>query len=73
MITTACSFIIIIPSLLSVTEFAKKTGDYRSLSVVDIKVLALTYQLEKENVGTDHIKITPDRKVYTCFTAVIGR
>ncbi|XDV29186.1 hypothetical protein PO909_032335 [Leuciscus waleckii] len=41
------------------TEFAKKTGDYPSLSATDIKVLALTYQLETENVGTDHLKKEP--------------
>ncbi|XP_015108916.1 RNA-binding protein NOB1 [Diachasma alloeum] len=42
-----------------VTEFAKKTGDYTSLSATDIKVIALTYQLEKEKVGTDHLKESP--------------
>ncbi|CAH0687951.1 unnamed protein product [Spodoptera exigua] len=42
-----------------VTEFSKKTGDYRSLSATDIKVMALTYQLEKEKVGTDHLKTEP--------------
>lgn len=46
-----------------VTEFSKKTGDYGSLSAVDIRVMALAYQLEKEFVGTDHIKTEPDRKV----------
>ncbi|XP_045193353.2 RNA-binding protein NOB1-like [Mercenaria mercenaria] len=46
-----------------VTEFSKKTGDYRSLSAVDIKVMALAYMLEKEFVGTDHIKTEPDKKV----------
>ncbi|CAH1779731.1 unnamed protein product [Owenia fusiformis] len=49
-------------SIHIVSEFAKKTGDYRSLSAVDIKVLALTYQLEKEQVGIDHIKTQPERK-----------
>ena len=48
---------------VSVSEFAKKTGDYRSLSAVDIKVIALVYDLEKEHVGTEHIKTQPDRKV----------
>lgn len=43
-----------------VTEFAKKTGDYPSLSATDIKVIALTYQLEKEKVGTDHLKKAPE-------------
>ncbi|KAI4488108.1 hypothetical protein M0804_004956 [Polistes exclamans] len=42
-----------------VTEFAKKTGDYTSLSATDVKVIALTYQLEKEKVGTEHLKETP--------------
>lgn len=43
-----------------VTEFAKKTGDYISLSATDIKVIALTYQLEKEKVGTDHLRTEPE-------------
>lgn len=42
-----------------VSEFAKKTGDYTSLSATDIKVMALTYQLEKEIVGKDHLKTEP--------------
>ncbi|XP_052008325.1 RNA-binding protein NOB1-like isoform X2 [Xyrauchen texanus] len=51
-----------------VTEFAKKTGDYPSLSATDIKVLALTYQLETVNVGTDHLKKEPEKKVQICST-----
>lgn len=42
-----------------VTEFSKKTGDYPSLSATDIKVIALTYQLEKELCGTEHLKSAP--------------
>lgn len=42
-----------------VTNFAKKTGDYPSLSATDIKVMALTYQLEKEYVGTEHLRTEP--------------
>ncbi|KAF7992870.1 hypothetical protein HCN44_005214 [Aphidius gifuensis] len=42
-----------------VTEFSKKTGDYTSLSATDIRVIALTYQLEKEKVGTEHLKEAP--------------
>lgn len=49
--------------VITVTEFAKKTGDYRSLSAVDLRVMALAFQLEKEFVGTDHIKTEPDKKV----------
>lgn len=48
-----------IKSYLIVTEFAKKSGDYTSLSATDIKVIALTYQLEKEKVGTSHLKDAP--------------
>ena len=32
-----------------VIKFAKKTGDYGSLSAVDVKVMALTYQLTLEH------------------------
>lgn len=42
-----------------VTEFSKKTGDYPSLSATDLKVIALTYQLEKEHVGIEHIRSEP--------------
>ncbi|KOX78028.1 RNA-binding protein NOB1 [Melipona quadrifasciata] len=42
-----------------VTEFAKKTGDYSSLSATDVKVIALTYQLEKEKIGIDHLRTEP--------------
>lgn len=55
--------------LCSVTEFSKKTGDYPSLSATDIKVLALTYQLELEQVGSHHLRKEPEVKVllpHTC-------
>lgn len=45
--------------LAKVTNVAKKTGDFATLSMVDLKVIALTYQLEKEHVGTDHLRDTP--------------
>ncbi|XP_061450525.1 RNA-binding protein NOB1 isoform X2 [Rhineura floridana] len=45
-----------------VTEFSKKTGDYPSLSATDIQILALTYQLEAENVGVAHLKKEPEQK-----------
>lgn len=48
------------------TEFSKKTGDYLSLSATDIKVLALTYQLELEHVGCQHLKKEPEVKVTLC-------
>ncbi|XP_051799241.1 RNA-binding protein NOB1 [Acanthochromis polyacanthus] len=46
-----------------VTEFSKKTGDYPSLSATDIKVLALTYQLQLEHVGSQNLKTEPEQKV----------
>ncbi|XP_042336832.1 RNA-binding protein NOB1 isoform X2 [Sceloporus undulatus] len=51
-----------------VTEFSKKTGDYPSLSATDIQVLALTYQLEAENVGVAHLKKEPEQKVKLTLT-----
>ncbi|XP_038068009.1 RNA-binding protein NOB1-like [Patiria miniata] len=52
-----------------ISDFSKKTGDYRSLSSVDVKVLALTYQLTKEHCGTEHLKLVPEKKVtLTCNT-----
>jgi len=43
----------------AVVDFAKKTGDYTSLSSVDLEVLALTYMLEREEVGVDHLRKDP--------------
>jgi RNA-binding protein NOB1 len=41
-------------------EFSKKTGDYRSLSNVDIQVLGLLYDLEKEGCNSmSHIRTEP--------------
>lgn len=42
-----------------VIEFAKKTGDYLSLSSADIKVIAMTYEIEKNLHGTDHLRKEP--------------
>merc|ERR1712168_1376592 len=49
-------------SLHVVTEFSKKTGDYKSLSAVDLRVLALTYQLEKEYGDADSINTHHEKK-----------
>ncbi|CAH2323987.1 RNA-binding NOB1 [Pelobates cultripes] len=56
-------------SIHTVTEFSKKTGDYASLSAVDIKVLALAFQLEVEHVGRDHLRLEPPRRVTVKATA----
>eukprot|EP00092_Neocalanus_flemingeri_P008169 GFUD01008809.1.p1 GENE.GFUD01008809.1~~GFUD01008809.1.p1 ORF type:complete len:538 (+),score=169.22 GFUD01008809.1:46-1659(+) len=42
-----------------ISDFARKTGDYASLSAVDIRVLAVTYDLEVEKVGTAHLRSEP--------------
>lgn len=46
-------------NLKYVTNFAKKTGDYATLSLVDLTVVALTYELEKQEVGVEHLKTEP--------------
>jgi len=46
-------------ALKIVADFAKKTGDYASLSATDLKVLAVTYDLELEHVGADHLNNEP--------------
>lgn len=56
-----------------ITEFSKKTGDYRSLSATDIKVMALTYQLEKEKVGTAHLKTEPTAQKFVKVTGLPGQ
>ena len=57
-------------SIHAVIEFSKLTGDYQSLSTVDLQVLALVYELEKEGCATqlgfsnmNHIRKTPKRTV----------
>lgn len=40
-------------------EFAKKTGDYKQLSVVDLKLIAATYRLEKQHNGIKYINMAP--------------
>merc|ERR1719228_1864570 len=50
-----------------VSDFARKTGDYASLSAVDIRVLAVTYELEVEMVGESHLRTEPVIKKTTEF------
>ncbi|XP_035900619.1 RNA-binding protein NOB1 [Anopheles stephensi] len=45
--------------LAKVVAVAKKTGDYASLSLVDLQVIALTYELETLHVGRDHLREEP--------------
>eukprot|EP01134_Creolimax_fragrantissima_P004982 CFRG4982T1 len=47
-------------SIRAVAEFSKKTGDYTALSVVDMRILALTWMMEKETKGgVAHIRTEP--------------
>ena len=46
-------------ALSAVTQFSKLTGDYQRLSIVDLKVMALTYQMEKQFNGTSHLNSAP--------------
>lgn len=48
-----------VESINAVKRFAAKTGDLRSLSVVDIAVIALTYELEVAQNGLKNIKPEP--------------
>ncbi|KAG0049556.1 Nin1 binding protein [Gryganskiella cystojenkinii] len=48
-------------SVRAVAAFARKTGDYAVLSATDLRVLALTYQLEFEACGMARIRTEPLR------------
>ena len=46
----------------TVSDFARKTGDFQVLSAIDIKVMALAYQLLMENdaaAGSAMVRDTP--------------
>lgn len=51
------------PLVVLVSNYAKKTGDYPFLSAVDLRLLALTYQLYEENVGTENLNLEPKLNV----------
>jgi len=50
-----------------ISEFARKTGDYASLSLVDISVIAVAYDLEVSKNGSSHLKTEPTIKKTTQF------
>lgn len=58
----------------AVTEFARLTGDYHSLSSVDLQVLGLLYDLEREANGgcVAHVRTTPKRIVGLGPIATLG-
>ena len=49
----------------AMTAFARLTGDYPSLSAVDLQVLGLLWDLEREVCGGDlsHLRTTPKRRI----------
>jgi RNA-binding protein NOB1 len=55
-------------ALAFVTRFSKLTGDFSRLSRTDLKVMALTYHLEKQFNGTDHLNLNPIpvSGIYSC-------
>ncbi|CAM9129133.1 unnamed protein product [Ectocarpus sp. 12 AP-2014] len=42
-------------------SFARQTGDLRSLSRVDLKVIALAFMLERQETGAGHLRTAPIR------------
>ena len=48
-----------------VVKFARDTGDLPFLSIPDIKLLALAFELEKRIRGTEHLCLTPNAIVMT--------
>uniref|UniRef100_K3X822 C3H1-type domain-containing protein n=1 Tax=Globisporangium ultimum (strain ATCC 200006 / CBS 805.95 / DAOM BR144) TaxID=431595 RepID=K3X822_GLOUD len=47
-------------AMSAVVNFSRKTGDFAYLSLTDLRVMALTYMLEAETNGTDHLKTSPE-------------
>lgn len=62
----------------SISEFARKTGDYSQLSGVDLQVLALLYDLEVEAAGLynggnlDYVRTEPKRVLGVSVKALNG-
>lgn len=46
-------------SIKKVVRFARETGDLQTLSDVDLKLIALTYMLESQIHGTNHLRDSP--------------
>ncbi|XP_020592855.1 RNA-binding protein NOB1 [Phalaenopsis equestris] len=46
-------------ALKKIVKFARETGDLHTLSDVDLKLIALTYMLEAQIHGTNHLRDSP--------------
>ncbi|KAG6615505.1 RNA-binding protein NOB1 [Phytophthora cinnamomi] len=44
----------------AVVNFSRKTGDFTYLSLTDLRVMALSYQLEVEANGAEHLRSSPE-------------
>lgn len=61
-------------AMKTVYNFAKQTGDFASLSLCDLKIIALTYDLEIEANQQQFIRTAPKVNIsflYTFFKALI--
>lgn len=56
-------------SLKIVSEFSKKTGDYPVLSAVDMRIIALTYELHKTYVGVNDLRSVPLPEIFTSHSS----
>jgi RNA-binding protein NOB1 len=57
-------------SIRFVSDYAKRTGDFANLSVCDLEILALTYELELEINGNKNIKPLPQELPISGFHKV---
>ncbi|KAJ1889678.1 20S-pre-rRNA D-site endonuclease nob1 [Kickxella alabastrina] len=46
-------------SMQAVCDFAKKTGDFSTLALADLRVIALAFMLEKKANGMRHLRLEP--------------
>jgi RNA-binding protein NOB1 len=53
-------------AMYAVSSFARQTGDFAALSLVDLKVMALSYDLECQMNGQEFIRDTPKVSRETC-------
>jgi RNA-binding protein NOB1 len=61
-------------SMQRIIEFSKQTGDYPSLSTVDLQVLALVLDLEQEGtVDLHHVRTSPKRKIGLGTIELLGK
>ncbi|KAK9460009.1 Nin one binding Zn-ribbon like-domain-containing protein [Lipomyces oligophaga] len=61
-------------SVRFVNEFARKTGDYSALSTTDLHIIALSYEIECELVGSgEHLRKAPVKIASSPATVVASR